>query len=242
VVRRLALIGKRGLAPFSIALALPSPALAVSHKIAIGDFRWSSPVVNVDLGEHVTWYWVGPDTEHSVTGISANDSALDSDPRRTVPAHRAGDRFTLAFNQPGTYEFQCKLHAIVRGQVVVSAVRGNPALDPDPVPPLAVDLVAPDFGQVRLARTTFGSRGTRLRFSLDERATIDAELYRLRRGGRKYAGYMLWRGHVGYDDVPFRARTHAGHRLRPGRYVATVRATDAAHNDSPARRLRFTVR
>jgi amicyanin len=235
VVRRLALIA-------ALALAAPAPALAASHRVAIGDFRWSSPVVNVDLGEHVTWYWVGPDTEHSVTGISANDSALDSDRDQAVPTHRAGDKFSLTFNQPGTYEFQCKLHAIVRGQVVVSAVRGDPALDPDSVPPLAVDLVPPDFGQVRLVRARFGRHGTRLRFALDERATIDAELYRLRHGGRTYSGYMLWRGHVGYDDLPFRARTHGDHRLRPGRYVAIVRATDAAHNDSPARRLRFTVR
>jgi plastocyanin len=228
----------------ALLLAAPSAARAVSHKVAIGDFKWSTPVVNVDLGEHVTWFWVGPDTEHSVTGISANDGTLDSDPGRAVPVHRAGDRFSLTFNTPGTYEFQCKLHAIVRGEVVVSAARGNPALDPDPDPPLAVDLVPPDFSQVRLARRTFGAAGTRLRFALGERATIDAELYRLnsRPPARTYAGYMLWRGHVGYDDVAFRARTHGGHRLRPGRYVAIVRATDAAHNDSRAVRLHFTVR
>jgi hypothetical protein len=81
------------------------------------------------------------------------------------------------------------------------------------------------------------------KFSLTLAATIDAELYRLRaHGARAYASYMLSRGHVGYDDVAFPARTHGGHRLRAGRYVAIVRATDAAHNDSPPRRLRFTVR
>jgi plastocyanin len=238
VVRRLALTG------LAAAVALsPSPALAVSHKVAIGDFKWSSPVVNVDLGEHVTWFWVGPDTEHSVTGISSGDESLDSDPGRAVPVHRAGDRFSLTFNTPGTYEFQCKVHAIVRGEVVVSAARGNPSLDPDPVPPLAVDVTPPDLTELRLARRTFGAGGTHLHFALDEAATIDAELYRLRtHRPRAYAGYLLWRGHVGYDDVAFRARTHGAHRLRAGHYVAIVRATDAAHNDSQPRRLRFTVR
>lgn len=237
MVRRLALAA-------ALLLALPASAGAVSHKVAIGGFRWSTPVVNVDLGEHVTWYWVGPDTEHSVTGISPNDESLDSDPGRALPLHPAGDRFSLTFNQPGVYEFQCKLHAIVRGEVVVSDTPGNPSLDPDPVPPLAVDLVPPDFTQVRLERSTFGRAGTRLRFALGERATIDAELYRRHRhgGGRSYAGYMLWRGHVGYNDLPFRARTHAGHRLKAGRYVAILRATDASNNDSPPVRLRFRVR
>ena len=37
-------------------------------------------------------------------------------------------------------------------------------------------------------------------------------------------------------------RTHAGHRLKPGRYVAILRATDASNNDSPPVRLRFRVR
>jgi plastocyanin len=237
VVRRLAVAA-------ALVLALPASAGAASHRVAIGGFKWSTPVVNVDLGEHVTWYWVGPDTEHSVTGISVNDESMDSDPNSALPLHRAGDHFSLTFSQPGTYEFQCKLHAIVRGEVVVSDVQGNPSLDPDPVPPLAVDLVPPGFSEVRLARSAFGRAGTRLRFALDERATIDAELYRRHRHGRgrSYSGYMLWRGHVGYNDLPFRGRTHAGHRLKPGRYVAILRATDASNNDSPPVRLRFRIR
>ena len=65
----------------------------------------------------MTWDWLGPDLAHSVTGISANDLQWDSDPGTDAPAHRAGDSFTLQFDQPGDYFFQCKLHAAVRGEV-----------------------------------------------------------------------------------------------------------------------------
>ena len=101
------------LAGLLVALALlPSIAAADSHRVAIGDYRWSQPEVNVDLGQHVTWYWVGPDTIHSVTGISANDKGEDSDPQTSFPQHKPGDSFQLSFNSPGTYLFQCKLHPI----------------------------------------------------------------------------------------------------------------------------------
>ena len=43
------------------------------------------------VGDTVTWIWTGPDTQHSITGLSANAVRFDSDPGRT-PDHKPGDR------------------------------------------------------------------------------------------------------------------------------------------------------
>ena len=96
-------------------LLCAASARAANHRVAIGHYQWSMPEVHLDLGEHVTWYWVGPDTMHSVTGASDNDSDLDSGSGVNTPNHRLGDTFRLTFNHPGTYGFQCKLHPGVRG-------------------------------------------------------------------------------------------------------------------------------
>jgi plastocyanin len=232
-----------------IALAGLAPvAQAANRRVAIGNYQWSSPLIHLDLGEHVTWYWVGPDTIHSVTGTSANDTGLDSDPNSSIPDHKVGDRFQLTFSHPGTYTFQCKLHSTVRGTVDVSSTPGDPTTEPDPIPKSNLDLVAPYIDDVALGSRAFGSGGTRLRYGADERASADAEYYRLvKRHGRHgkprrdYAGWQRWHGSVGLNQV--RIADHSRHfRPRPGRYRAVVRFTDAANNTAPVRRLRFRVR
>ena len=223
------------------ALALAPTAGAANRRVAIGDFRWSLPVVDINLGEHVTWHWIGPDTIHSVTGVSANDQGLDSDPKTSLPKHRVGDSFRLDFNTPGTYEFECKLHPFVKGTVVVSSTPGDPVSEPDPVPSNNFDLKAPIVGSIRLDGSSFRNRGTGMHFALDERALIDAEYYRLKpKGGRRFAGWAQWTGYVGYNDVRFgAARKHF--RARPGRYVAFIRGTDLSANESKPKVRRFRI-
>ncbi len=72
------------------ATLLPAAADAANRRISISDYRWSSPDIHIDLGEHVTWYWVGPDTMHSVTGDSPNSLQFDSDPQTGQPNHDIG--------------------------------------------------------------------------------------------------------------------------------------------------------
>jgi plastocyanin len=224
-------------------LLAPPAAQAANRRIAIGHYQWSDPQIDLNLGEHVTWYWVGPDTMHSVTGTSANDLSVDSDPDDNLPQHDVGDSFQHSFDQPGTYTFHCKLHPAVGGTVTVSLNPGDPNTEVDPIPPSNVDLKPPYMSEVRLARGTFGRHGTTLHFGLNEDATLDAEYYRLRKSGhRKFAGWRLWRGrHVGYNDVPFATR---GRHFspRPGRYEAILRATDASNNTGRATRLEFSIR
>jgi hypothetical protein len=207
------------------------------------------PQVHLDLGEHVTWYWVGPDTMHSVTGTSANDAGWDSDPHSAIPRHRIGDSFQLTFSNPGTYDFQCKLHPTVRGTVTVSSTPGDPNLEVDPIPRTNLDLTPPYVDEFALRSRAFGRRGTILRFGIDERAQVDAEYYRLRRGRhrgargarRRFAGWQQSRASVGLNALRF-ADQGPHFKPRPGRYVAALRFTDAVNNTGRTRHVRFRIR
>lgn len=224
------------------ALLLAAPASADNRRIAISDYSWSDPEIELDLGEHVTWYWVGPDLMHSVTGESPSAAAIDSDPETNQPLHDLGDTFQATFDQPGTYALTCKLHSTVSGTVTVSSTPGDPVSEPDPVPPLRVDRTPPRLRDVVLGAKVFGRRGTSLRFALGERSRVSAELFRLSsRGRRSFAGYRTWKGYIGPNGVRIGGRS-AHFRPRPGRYEAVVEATDEANNTSTPRRLGFTIR
>jgi len=233
----------------AVALVASPGAEAANRRIAIGHYRWSDANISIDLGEHVTWYWVGPDTMHSVTGTSANDLGVDSDPGNNLPKHDLGDSFQHSFDQPGTYTFHCKLHPAVAGTVVVSATPGDPNTEGDPVPPPNVDVRPPYLSGLRLRRTAFPRHGTTLHFALNEPASLDAEYYRLPDPGarpaqrrRIFAGWRIWHsGHVGYNHVHY--ATRGKHFTpRPGHYRAILRATDAANNTGRAQKLAFTIR
>ena len=212
MVRRLALT-----AAALAALTAAAPAGAVSRKVAIGDFRWSPGTVTVDRGDSVTWFWVGPDTQHSVTGLSANAAAIDSDPGSGAPDHATGDTFTARFDAPGTYELHCKLHALVRGTVVVADRPGTGGPSPDPDPQVVADFVAPELTQVRWA-------GRELRYTLDERARIVFDVMRSRPGVDRLVTTRRFRGHIGWNRWRF------GGRQERGRYYALLVAIDAANN------------
>ena len=142
---------------------IAAPADASNRRVAISDYHWSDDALDIDLGEHVTWYWTGPDTMHSVTGQGPNAEQWDSDPG-SLPRHNIGDDYRLSFDQPGIYHFQCKIHSLVRGTVVVSNTPGDPDSEPDPVPKSNVDLQAPRLRGLSLARR-FGPDGSPLRYN-----------------------------------------------------------------------------
>lgn len=135
------------------------------------------------------------------------------------------------------------LHPIVHGEVIVSATPGDPADDPDPIPPLNVDLTRPTLTDFFLASRRLTPRGTELHVALDDPSVIDAEIWRTDARGRRttYAGWQQWRAHIGFNELPFGSR---GRHFRPrrGRYLAYVRATDMFNNVSRTRTLRFTIR
>jgi plastocyanin len=225
-----------------LAGVLAAPAAALNTRVSIANYRWSNPAVQINLGEKVTWDWLGPDLAHSVTGISANDLQWDSDPGTDAPNHRPGDSFTLQFNQPGAYLFQCKLHSFVRGEVIVSDIPGDAGSDPGPQPPLNIDVKPPTLGSVALRKRQFeGTKGTSLSAQISDRGTLDAEYYRFNsKGKRIYNGYKTWRTFIGVNHFALGARWKH-FRAMPGRYEAVLRATDTAENVSKPVKKRFTI-
>ncbi|MDX6505323.1 MAG: hypothetical protein QOE29_2448 [Gaiellaceae bacterium] len=226
-----------------LALILAAPALAANRRISISHYQWSDANIQINLGEHVTWYWIGPDTMHSITGTGADNQPVDSDPGTDTPRHSIGDHFQVSFDQPGTYSFHCKLHPFVRGTVTVSSTPGDPSTEPDPVPRSNVDLKAPYLDGIHLDSDRFGKAGTRLHYGTDERAKLDAEIYRIGKHHRRhFAGWQDWSfGHVGYNHVHF-GYPSEHFKPRPGHYKAYLRATDASHNESRAHPVLFSVR
>jgi len=226
----------------AVGLTAAPAAHAANTRVSISNFAWSNPRVEIDLDEKVTWDWIGPDLAHSVTGVSANDIGWDSDPGTDGPSHRLGDSFTLQFAQPGTYLFQCKLHAAVRGEVVVSDVPGDPNSDPGPQAPLELDVKRPTLGAVSVRRQQLHGRGgTPATAQISERGTLEAEYYRLRpRGGRRFNGYAEWKAFIGINRFFLGARSKH-FKARPGRYLAVLRTTDLAANHSKPIRKRFAI-
>jgi plastocyanin len=226
----------------AVVFLFPAGAGAANTRVSIANYAWSQPQVHVDRGEKVTWDWLGPDLAHSVTGISANDLQWDSDPGTDSPAHRAGDSYTLQFDQPGEYFFQCKLHAAVRGTVIVSDVPGDPNSDPGLQPPLNVDVKPPTLGSFSMPkRQTRGSSGLGFDVQISERGRLDAEYYRLNsKGKRVYNGFETWNVFIGINHLRLGARWKH-FRARPGRYLAVLRATDTSANESKPLHKRFTI-
>ncbi|MCO5314943.1 MAG: plastocyanin/azurin family copper-binding protein [Solirubrobacterales bacterium] len=179
LVGLVALVGLAGLAP--------AVAGANSTRISLGDFKWSKDA-EVNLGESVTWDFIGPDLQHSVTGQAPNATQWDSDPQTNVPFQSLGRQYRVTFDQPGTYLFVCKVHSSVRGTVTVSNTPGDPESDPGPPPVLNYDLDAPIIDDVFFTRdgmnpgpAVIGPRGKGigLRFSIGERGIAEVDYYRL---------------------------------------------------------------
>jgi plastocyanin len=231
-----------GVALFVLALLLPASASAANRRISISNYQWSDPDIQIDLGEHVNWYWIGPDTMHSITGTSSNAFGVDSDPQTNEPRHAIGDNFQVDFDEPGTYKFHCKLHSTVKGTVTVSATPGNPTAEPDPVPQSQVDLTPPKLGNPYLLSSAFGRNGTALKYSLNEQARLSADYYLLRPGKKpKYAGYAAWKaGHIGYNN--HRLGVVDKHfKAKPGKYVARITAEDESANTTRQIQLKFKI-
>jgi plastocyanin len=226
-----------------VTAGLLAPAAgADNQRISISNYSWSNPAIQLNLGEHVTWYWTGPDLMHSVTGDNPAAAGIDSDPGTNQPQHEIGYNFTATFDQPGTYELRCKLHSTVRGTVTVSNIPGNPTAEPDPIPKNNVDQTPPRLRELKLGASTFGRNGTSLTFSLGERSRVSADIYRYdARGKRHFAGYRTWKSYIGFNGVRLGGRSKH-FRPRPGSYLAVISAVDQANNTSTPRRLRFQIR
>lgn len=206
--------------------ATASAASAADQTVAIANFAFAPSTVTVTVGDTVTWRFAGPDTNHSVTSTSG--PAFDSDPGRmpTSLDHLQGSTYAHRFDAVGTFDYICKVHPNMIGTVAVS-----PAPGPGVPPPPTADTTAPIISGLKASRTGSGASSRRvLGLVLSEAARVTVTL---RRGSATVKLVRrLPRG---------RSRVRLPKTLRPGRYAATVKATDAAGNTATARKLALTV-
>ena len=226
------------------------PAGAANSRVSISNFSWSNePTIN--LGESVTWDWLGPDLQHSITGASDNSRQWDSEPVVGFPA-RLGSSFTVRFDEPGQYRFVCKLHPLaVNGTVTVTEQPGDPESDPGPQAPLNFDLVPPQVEGVMLNNYVLGPKGngTMLNLQVSEKSVAAISYYRLvkQRKGKgfrtvqRFAGYHERNLHIGINRVHFANRSST-FKPQAGQYVATVRVDDANTNASPDFPIPFEIK
>lgn len=210
----------------AVALVAVLPARAAAPQtVATSNFQFVPATLTVDRGDRVTWAFGGPDTNHSITSEAGQVETFDSDPARnpTWADHPIGTSYGRVFDVAGTIKYFCKVHAGMRGTIVV---RDPSAPAPGAAP---ADTSAP---RVRALRLTVRRAGpARLTLRLGEAAKLRVTLTG---GGRTTV--LKKRATAGRVSLLLR-------RAAPrGRYRVKVVAVDAAGNRSATTRASATAR
>jgi hypothetical protein len=218
----------------------PGPATCVAGEE--GD-------VSINTGDTVTWDFGESTQDHNAASSNAvpEDAAWEG---FTTPFVQVG-RYPRTFNQPGTYEYLCQAHPVMRGTITVTGEPVEPPDDPPPPPPPppppsspptsdpgtttpnptgGTDSVKP---RVRSVRPTALRRGVRVRFTLSEPATVTIRVER----GRKLVKSARVQARAGTRSVTLRSK-----KLKKGRYRVEVQARDAHGNRSTLATKRLILR
>jgi N-acetylneuraminic acid mutarotase len=173
-----------------------------------------------------------------------------------APAHVAGTVDIRVASAGGTSDTSAadRFTYTVAGGAAPSATATATATAPAApasATPKATDKKAPTLGALHLSRTRFHrAAGTRISFTLSERATVTLSFARVlpcktpRRGCVrlvKVSPALRITGRKGTNRLTFRGRLSARRSLSAGGYKITARATDAAGNHSRARTARFVL-
>ncbi len=82
---------------------------AAANTIAIDNFTFQASTVTIAAGTRVTWV-NHDDVPHKVV---STEKAFAS------PVLDTDGRFSYTFTTPGTYEYFCSLHPVMKGKVIV---------------------------------------------------------------------------------------------------------------------------
>lgn len=222
-------------APSAVIVAPGGTAFAAGAPVAFSAAGSSDP----DAGDTLEYSWSFGDGA-SATG-AAPSHTYDSGGPRTI---------TLTVTDPTGLTATATRELLVESPPLGSGSGPGTGAAPGTAP---VDVIAPALSSVSLSVAAFRvdaraaaagrvSRGTRVRFSLSEKATVRFVIRR-RLGGRRIGSFERAAG-AGPNSVRFAGRLRVRGRtlsLAPGRYRLTLVAKDASGNRSPARRLPFRI-
>jgi plastocyanin len=128
---------------------------------------FSPPTLDVRVGDRVVWTDRALDEIHTVT---ATDGSFDSSPGMTNASLAAsgvverspggfllpGGSYAFTFTTPGVYAYACKLHASMRGTVVVQAAAARAIPSPGVALTLAAASLSLGCARARGARSSRG--------------------------------------------------------------------------------------
>ena len=216
VHRRLGGAAPRALPLALVALALGRARLAAAAaadntRVSISNYEWSNQEVHINLGEKVTWDWLGPDlaalgdrdlAERPAVGLRPRHRR----PRATAPA--TNTRSSSTSRAPTSSSASCTPSSAARWSSPTPPA--NPNSDPGPQPPLNIDLTPPTLGDVTLQqdRAAAAPRASQMKASISERGTLDAEYYRLDSKGQPRLQRLPRTGttFIGINQLPAGAR------------------------------------
>ena len=98
-----------GLAAAQPAAAGEARAATPPATITIANFHFSPPVLTVTAGTTVVWN----NQDDSPHTLLADDRSFRS------AALDTGDKFSYTFATPGDYHYQCGLHPMMKGEIIV---------------------------------------------------------------------------------------------------------------------------
>ena len=104
IILILALVGAASFKPLAAAADEAPPT-----QVTIEGYAFKAPSITVAAGTVVVWKNLDDDP-HTVTAV---DGSFDSG------GLAQGDTFRHTFSKPGTYQYYCKVHPMMRGTVIV---------------------------------------------------------------------------------------------------------------------------
>jgi len=206
-------------------ILLPAaPASAEVVTVGVGDDFFDPQEVQIAVGDTVRWV-INQDSigNHSITSKRGEEETFESDPGvdPLLLSHPPGYEFNHTFTKDNVeVEYLCRSHPIT----MVGTVKvGAPVADTDPP-------------AVRAARARVTRRAVKIGFNLSEDARVVLKVAAAKKPKRALR--------------TVRKRLSAGKRaigvkrkgLKPGRYRATLSATDAEGNTSRLARTAFRIR
>ena len=91
-------------------------------KVSIVNFSFSPKKVTVDAGATVTWT-NNDSTQHDVTSTNGPDVTASTTSTFASGTMNQGDTFRYTFTKPGTYYYECTIHATMPAMHAVVIVR-----------------------------------------------------------------------------------------------------------------------
>lgn len=98
--------------PYSYVYGSVAP---VTNTVTVSDFSFAPAVVRVPVGSTVTWQFNGP-SPHTTTSATNVMTSV----RWDSGIQRAGQTYSVRFDQRGSFDYTCKLHPAMRGTVIVN--------------------------------------------------------------------------------------------------------------------------